>query len=82
MNNKKAKALRKQTQYTDRQTKEIFNLVMDRQLTMHFKERWKVALRILRGNESRKVNLILIGMIVLSLVINTATNILMNLYYF
>lgn len=49
MRSKKAKEIRKASQYETRQITEIFKQVMDQQLAMPFKTRWRMALKILIG---------------------------------
>jgi len=56
VNSKKAKAIRKAAQYDTRQTIEVFNLVMERQLAQPFKLRCLTALKILIGKKDVKQN--------------------------
>ena len=54
MNSKKVKALRKAEQFNTRQVTEVFNEVMERQLSQPFKIRWRTALKILKGKKDAK----------------------------
>ena len=49
---KEAKRVRKENQFAKRQITEVFNLVVEKQLALPWKLRWRLALRILRGKKS------------------------------
>ena len=54
MNEKQEKKLRKENKLQTKQITEIFNTVLEKQLTMPFKLRWRIALKILIGKQQKK----------------------------
>jgi len=54
MSAKKDKQIRKENQLTRRQMKEVFDTVMLKLLTSPWKIRWRLALKILKGNKDGK----------------------------
>lgn len=45
--------IKKANQFNNKQITEVFHQVMDHQMTMPFKIRWRIALRILKGGKEK-----------------------------